>query len=99
MSYTIVLRFEGVTEDQYWAVNDKLGIDRDFTENVPEGLRVHTAGPVDGGGWVVAEVWASRADQEAFMANRLGEALGAIGVPEPVQVIETDAVSAPVFDD
>src|SRR5438045_1556190 len=29
MSYGIVLVFEGVSEDQYWAVNGKLGIDRD----------------------------------------------------------------------
>ena len=92
MSYAITLRFDGVTEDQYWAVNEKLGIPRDLSENRPDGLLVHAAGPLDGGGWVVSEVWASRAEQEAFMAGRLGEALGAVGVPPPVQVIETEPV-------
>jgi hypothetical protein len=93
MSYAIVLRFENVSEDQYWAVNEALGIDRDFTQNLPDGLLVHTGGPVDGGGWVVSEVWASKAAQEAFMAERLGAALAAVGVPAPVQVIETETVN------
>ena len=98
MSYAITLRFEGVSEDTYWAVNDKLGIDRDFTTNLPDGLVVHSAGPVGDDGWVVSEVWASRAEQEAFMAGRLGEALGAIGVPPPAQVIDTDAVAFQIQD-
>jgi hypothetical protein len=93
MSHLVVLRFEGVSEEAYWAVNEKLGIDRDFTRNVPDGLVVHTAGPVGDEGWVVSEVWETRAEQEAFMADRLGEALGAVGVPPPAQVITTDAVS------
>src|SRR5690349_11252426 len=97
MSYGIVLRFEGVSEDQYWAVNDKLGIDRDFTENVPDGLLAHLAGPVGDDGWVVTELWASREAQEAFMASRLGEALASIGVPPPAQVIDTDLVNAQTF--
>lgn len=92
MSYAITLLFEGVGEDDYWAVNDALGIDRNFEGDVPPGLLVHTAGPVGDDGWVVSEVWASRADQEAFMGGRLGAALGAVGVPEPTQVIDTDAV-------
>ena len=96
MSYAIVLRFEGVTEEQYWAVNDKLGIDRDFTVDVPDGLLVHLAGPTDDG-WVVSEQWASKGHQEAFMASRLGEALATIGVPPPVQVIESELVSAHTF--
>jgi hypothetical protein len=41
----------------------------------------------------VAEVWSSKADQEAFMATRLGAALGAVGVPAPVQIIESDLVN------
>ena len=31
--------------------------------------------------------------QEAFMASRLGAALGAVGVPEPIQIIESDLVN------
>jgi hypothetical protein len=49
----------------------------------------HAGGPT-ASGWVVAEVWNSKADQEAFMTSRLGAALGEVGVPDPVQVIESD---------
>lgn len=93
MPYGVVLRFEGVTEDQYWAVNDRLGINRDGTGAWPAGLVAHTGGPTADGGLVVCEVWASKADQEAFMGARLGAALGAVGVPPPVQVIEHEVVN------
>lgn len=92
MAYGIVLVFEGVTADQYWAVNDRLGIDPDGNGDWPSGILSHTGGPT-ATGWVVAEVWNSKADQEAFMATRLGAALGAVGVPAPVQVIESDLVN------
>ena len=41
----------------------------------------------------MSEVWDSKADQEAFMASRLGAALGAVGVPAPVQIIESELVN------
>ncbi|MFN8036142.1 MAG: hypothetical protein U0V73_09440 [Acidimicrobiia bacterium] len=90
MSYGIVLVFDGVDQTQYWAVNEKLGIDRDGTGDWPPGLVSHTGGPTAGGGWIVSEVWNSRADHEAFMAGRLGAALATVGVPAPVQVIDSD---------
>jgi hypothetical protein len=37
----------------------------------------------------------TEADQDAFMATRLGAALGAVGVPAPVQVIESGLVNYP----
>jgi len=90
MAYGIMLRFEGVGEDQYWAVNEKLGIDRDGTGDWPDGILSHSGGPTEGGGWVVLEVWDAKASQEAFMAGRLGAALGEVGVPAPVQVVESE---------
>ncbi|MEY2582930.1 MAG: hypothetical protein QOE09_2779 [Ilumatobacteraceae bacterium] len=92
MSYGIVLRFEGVSEDDYWAVNSKLGIGRDGSGDWPEGMKSHVAGPTPDG-WVVIEIWESKGAQEAFMANRLGAALGAVGLPAPAQIIETDTVN------
>jgi hypothetical protein len=89
MPYGIVLLFDGVGADQYWAVNEKLGINPDGSGDWPAGMVSHTGGPT-ATGWVVAEVWNTKADQEAFMGSRLGAALGAVGVPEPVQVIESD---------
>ncbi|HET7654503.1 MAG TPA: hypothetical protein VFK42_15810 [Acidimicrobiales bacterium] len=92
MSYGIVLAFEGVGADQYWAVNEKLGIARDGTGDWPKGLRSHSGGPTTTG-WVVSEVWDSKADQEAFMGSRLGAALAEVGVPAPSQIIESDLVN------
>jgi hypothetical protein len=93
MPYGIVIVFEGVTEKDYWAVNDALGIPRDdWTQGWPEGLISHSGGAT-ATGWVVTEVWESKAEQERFMADRLGPSLGAVGVPDPVQVIESDLVS------
>jgi len=92
MSYGIVLVFEGVGADQYWAVNDRLGIKPDGTGDWPAGILSHTGGPT-ATGWIVTEVWNSKADQEAFMASRLGPALGAVGLPAPSQVIESELVN------
>jgi hypothetical protein len=98
VAYGIVLVFEGVTEADYWAVNDKLGIARDdWTEGWPEGALSHTGGPT-ATGWVVTEVWESKAAQERFMAQRLGAALGAAGVPAPSQVIESELVNYKTVD-
>jgi hypothetical protein len=96
MAYGLMLAFENVNEDHYWAVNEKLGIGRDGKGDYPKGLISHLGGPT-ANGWVVMEVWQSKADQEAFMATRLGAALGAAGVPAPAQLIETNAVNSQQF--
>ncbi len=92
MAYGLTLVFEGVGENEYWAVNEKLGINRDGNGDYPKGLVTHLGGPTPNG-WVVMEVWESKASQEEFMATRLGAALGAAGVPAPAQLIETNAVN------
>jgi hypothetical protein len=97
MSYGLVLRFEGVSEKDYWAVNEKLGIDRNSNGDWPAGMLVHSGGPTDGGGWLVIEVWESKEAQELFMSTRLGAALAASGVSAPAQVIETETVADKFF--
>ncbi len=92
MAYAITLVFENVNEDQYWAVNERLGIGRDGKGDYPKGLTLHAGGPTPTG-WVVMEVWESKDAQEQFMASRLGAALGAAGVAAPAQVIETVPVN------
>jgi hypothetical protein len=92
MAYGVILRFEGVGEDQYWAVNERLGIDRNGEGDYPDGI-LHHAGGATEDGWVVFEVWESKGAQEAFMAGKLGEALAAEQLPQPVQVIEADVVN------
>ena len=45
----------------------------------------HVGGGGDGT-VVVVEVWASRAEQESWMQNTLGPALGQAGVPQPKRI-------------
>ncbi len=92
MTYAVTLVFEGVGEDQYWAVNEKLGIARDGSGGYPDGLIVHVGGPA-GDNWVVTELWESQEAQLTFMKASLGEALAAAGVPMPAQVIDTTPVN------
>lgn len=93
MAYGLVLAFDGVGEEEYWSVNEKLGIGRDGEGNYPPGLLTHVGGPTPRG-WVVIELWDAKSSQETFMAERLGAALAASGVPAPAQIIETNAVNA-----
>jgi hypothetical protein len=91
VAYGIVLKFDGVTEDQYWGVNDALGLGRDdWSAGWPDGAIAHTGGPTADGGWIVTEVWESKAHQERFMASKLGAALMSAGLPEPAFVIDSD---------
>jgi hypothetical protein len=93
MAYGIVLEFENVGKAQYDAVNAKLGIDMaKGAGDWPAGLTSHTGGSTANGGLFVVEVWESKGHQEAFMSTRLGAALGAVGVPDPVRVTELDIV-------
>jgi hypothetical protein len=92
MSFGITLMFDDVGEDDYWAVNDSLGIGRDGSGDWPDGLLVHSGGS-SGSSWVVSELWTSKEAQEAFMGSRLGAALAANDMPQPAQVIEVDLVN------
>jgi hypothetical protein len=87
MSEAIILEFTGVSADQYNAVNQILGLDPATGEgDWPAGLLSHTGATGDEGNIVVFEVWDSRESHGAFMASRLGPALGQAGLPEPKRV-------------
>jgi hypothetical protein len=97
MAYGIVLEFVDVGKDQYDAVNEELGLHvATGRGDWPAGLTSHAAGPT-ATGWVVSEVWSSKASQEAWMAGRLGAALGAVGIPAPVHVCESELVAYRTF--
>ena len=84
MAEALILEFDGVGQKEYEAVNKELGIDMTAgTGNWPPGLLMHAAGVADDGSFVVTEVWESRAAQERFMSERLGQALGKGGVTSP----------------
>jgi hypothetical protein len=79
----IVLEFEGVDQKDYDKVNSLLGIDYvTGAGDWPAGLLTHSAGRTEKG-WMVVEVWESRAAQDNFMQSRLGAALQQGGVDRP----------------
>jgi hypothetical protein len=81
MAEAVTLRFTGIGQQEYDAVNRVLGIDPMSGQgDWPEGLLMHAAGYADDGAFVVMEVWSSQDAQGAFMQNRLGAALPAGGV-------------------
>ena len=86
MSDALIFEFSGVNSDLYHQVNQVLQFDPATGEgDWPDGLVSHT-GAESGDTLLVFEVWESQAAQEAFMASRLGPALGQVGVPEPKRV-------------
>lgn len=88
MADALILEFDGVEVEDYKRVNDKLGIDmQSGTGDWPAGLQVHSAATKDGG-MVIYEVWASQADQERFMDERLGRALEEGGIEGPPSRME-----------
>ena len=99
MAYGLIYEFpSSVGAQEYHAVNEKLGIDSDDPKSEwPEGLLTHTSGKTSDGVFWLYEVWESKAKQDAFMNSRLGPALGALGVPAPIQVIELELINHQVF--
>ena len=87
MADGLILEFEGFGVDKYKQVNDALAVNFDTGEGAPEGQIFHT-GAAKEGGWVVFEIWRSKADQERFMQERLGKALQESGVTEPPSRME-----------
>lgn len=60
MAAAVILAFEGVTLDHYYAANEALGINvRDGSGDWPDGLVTHSAGLNEDGHLVVMEVWDS----------------------------------------
>lgn len=87
MSEALILEFTGATAEQYNAVNSILGIDpATGTGDWPAGLLSHIGATGAGGDLMVVEVWDSQESQGAFMASRLGPALGQAGVPQPTRM-------------
>ena len=97
MADALILEFEGVGREQYEAVNRQLGLDPvSGSGDWPKGLNSHV-GAGKPGGWVVVEVWESKADQEAFMQERLGRALqdGGVAAPARVEWLELAGYTTP----
>jgi hypothetical protein len=86
MAVGIRLKFAGGTQENYDAAHGVMDID----SNPPEGMIVHSAGPVDGG-WGVIDFWESREAFDRFVSGRLMpglHGLGDRGFPNPPDVKE-----------
>lgn len=79
----------------YDAINERMGV----RENPPDGLIVHTAGVLGGGGFRVFDVWETREHFERFMADRLGPAIQAVvpadSAPPRTEMYELHSIITP----
>jgi hypothetical protein len=84
MAFALIIEFTGALDPGiYDAVNGKLGIDpRTGEGDWPPGLLSHAGGTTENG-FAVLEVWDTKEQQEAFMRDRLADALQAGGAPMP----------------
>jgi hypothetical protein len=80
MAIGMSLRWEAGTQEQYEAVHRAM----DIAGDPPDGLLVHSAGPVHGG-WGVTDFWESREKFDAFVQNRLMPTMQKVegGLDEP----------------
>jgi hypothetical protein len=74
---------EEANVEMYDKVNERLGLE----DNLPTGMIVHTATPMDRGGIRFFDVWESQEDLERFREEQLLPAISAVmqeqGVPMP----------------
>jgi hypothetical protein len=95
MATVMLLRWDGVSEDQYEQAREKVGWDRE----VPDGAKLHVAG-FSNDGMNVLDVWDSEESFRAFMDERLGPAVEEIGIEgEPnIGFYPMHACFAPALD-
>jgi hypothetical protein len=94
MAEGLILEFDGLGIDDYKRVNDLLGVDMESgAGDWPAGMITHVGGVGDGG-LIVFELWSSRAEQESFLADRLGPALAQAGIEGPPKRMEWIEVAA-----
>ena len=80
MPIGILAEMQGMTAEMYDALNDAMG----FPEQVPDGLLMHLAGPIDGG-FRVVDVWESREKFDRFAEGTLMPAFGQLEGRDRVQ--------------
>ena len=74
---------QGVTKQQYDQVNEKMfGQSPPPTDQLPEGLIVHSAGPAENG-WYVYDLWESKEAFQRFLNERLQPAVREVFGDQP----------------
>ena len=83
MAVGILQMLPGGTKEQYDQVNEAMfGQSRPSSDQVPEGLIIHSAGPGEGG-WYIYDIWESREAFERFNDDQLGAAVRQVFGDQP----------------
>ena len=84
VSVATIVEFDGATfsEEQYWAVTDKLGL----RNKLPEGCEYHIAGFDPAKGLRICESWNSEEAFVKFSREILAPACQEAGIPAPSKV-------------
>jgi hypothetical protein len=81
MAVVLTLRWAGVTPEQYDAMLDTVG----WEKQVPDGLVLHVAW-FEPGVMHVTDVWNAEGDFQRFFAERLAPAVQEVGLPGQPEV-------------
>lgn len=77
MAQAYIMEMPDMTQQQYDAVLTRLQLGG----TPPRGQIFHVAGPMEGGGWCVVDVWESQQAFDRFIREKLGRALQEAGAP------------------
>jgi hypothetical protein len=72
MAVVVITKPQGVNEEMYDGVQEKLG------DEMPAGMVIHTAGRTEDGVFQVVDVWESREAHDRFVQDRLVPAINSV---------------------
>jgi hypothetical protein len=78
MAIGLRMKIDGGTQEMYDAIDAKIGVETD----PPEGLILHSAGPIEGG-WGIIDFWESRDHFDRFAESRLRPTIASLGDEGP----------------
>jgi hypothetical protein len=82
MAVVFIIEQPDITREKYEEVRSLVVPDN----RLPEGMILHLAGEVKGGGWRVVELWESEEAQGKFLQAKLGPAFQKAGVSQQPKV-------------
>ena len=102
MAVGMLQMMQGVTKQQYDQVNEAMfGQSPPSSDQIPEGLIIHSAGPTDNG-WYIYDIWESREAFQRFMDGQLQAAITQVFGDQPPppgsepQFFEIERLAAPL---
>jgi hypothetical protein len=82
MAVVFIIEQPDITREKYEEVRSQVTPDN----RVPDGMILHLAGEVQGGGWRVVELWENEEAQGKFAQAKLGPAFQKAGVSQQPKV-------------